>query len=60
MWRRLIQLGVGGSVLMIAGQAHGHWVPTQAERDFYRAKRLAEIRAATQRYLDVKQAKADG
>ncbi len=55
-------LGVGGVMLLFATQdvwAHD-WFASQPERDFYRAKRLASIWMATQRYLDIEKAEADG
>lgn len=61
MGRWLLQVGAGVFVLLTATQAWAHdWFASQPERDFYRAKRIAEIRSATQRYLKVEQAKTDG
>ncbi|MFQ5848617.1 MAG: hypothetical protein ACE5IQ_13220 [Candidatus Methylomirabilales bacterium] len=60
MRRRLVQMGVAGLVVLTGGQGWAHSDLTQVQRDFYRSTRLAEIRLATHRYLDLKQAKADG
>lgn len=38
----------------------GKWFATVPEKDFRLSKLIAEIRMATQRYLDLEQAKADG
>lgn len=60
MRRKFLQLAMMGLVLGTAGHAWGHSFRTQPQRDFYRAKRLNEIRNVTRRYLDIKQAQADG
>lgn len=65
MRRQLVALA--GIVLLMAGLAagydwytHGKWYAKEPAKDFRLAKLIADIRLATERYLDVAQAKADG
>lgn len=60
-------VAAGAVVLLTVGLASGYqwytegkWFATVPEKDFRLSKLVAEIRTATQRYLDVEQAKADG
>src|SRR5574337_359626 len=60
-------VAVAGIVLLTIGLASGYqwytegkWFAEVPEKDFRLSKRIAEIRNATRRYLDVEQAKADG
>lgn len=65
MRRQLVALA--GVVFLMIGLASGYqwytdgkWFAETPEKDFHFSRRLADIRAATHRYLDVEQAKADG
>ena len=60
-------LALAGVVLLMIGLAagwqwytEGKWFATVPEKDFLLSKLIAEIRTATQRYLEIERAKADG